>query len=345
MFTMYQQWNKEKKEEKVLDKFNFAEREEAKPAFPPYKMPKIRKYIPEPYPTNNKLHDAIIKNDSKEAISLIKEKKDDKDFLTVQSLSNSPLLLAMKHGNLVVALDLLENPIVDVNTKDVNGLSVLDWACMLRQDQVIEKILNHTTFKPKYHQNAANFYQAPVDMKPFENYLKACINPFSAKSTPDLERTAEHFAENNRYSEFLDIRGQSQYTDLIFFIRDICVNLKWKEPEDFPKPSEKRPDLLSSYMMFQEYFRLAYKDFCIKRNAIPVNQDILQRLPQRHTPEPCDRSDKVADILVKELKDYPHLCQEIERKKSALSFLTNSEIQKIIENIHDTKSMTLLKPK
>ena len=53
---------------------------------------------------------------------------------------NTALLLAIKLGLISIALKILEHPKIDVNLKDIRGLTALHWAAVLRQDFLIKKL-------------------------------------------------------------------------------------------------------------------------------------------------------------------------------------------------------------
>lgn len=93
---------------------------------------------------NTYLLEAIAKNNTQSALALI-------PLCSVEALQktdnlpfghNSPLLLAMKKGNTAVALALIAREPALVNTKDFFGMTPLHWAAILRNDEVITKLLD-----------------------------------------------------------------------------------------------------------------------------------------------------------------------------------------------------------
>lgn len=81
---------------------------------------------------------------------------------------NSPLLLALKKGNVEIAKKLLQHPRIDVNAKDARGLSALHWACMLRQNDLIKLLLDKGA-DPNYSAISWDIYE--------EHYTGSPITP------------------------------------------------------------------------------------------------------------------------------------------------------------------------
>src|SRR5258708_29881291 len=93
---------------------------------------------------NNVLHNAVINGEIKKAekvLSTAEENKIDRLMCGTSKL-NTPLTLALKHGDITMAKLFLkyinnENSFFILNFKDCHGLTALDWACMLRNDEII----------------------------------------------------------------------------------------------------------------------------------------------------------------------------------------------------------------
>ena len=258
---------KDQKEKKALKTLFYSTEISPSKNLPKFAMVKERKYSSL---NNNLIHNSII-NKNTSLAEICCRKAPSEDALNEVSYSNTPLLLALKHGNIKVALALLSREKVNVNTKDVNGLSALDWACMLRQNELIRSIMNHPTFKTEGHENAAALYIDEVNHDAFKKYLDKCFN---INGELDRNNVAQYFSENKG---MLEIPNAPAYSDLIFFINHICINLGWKKESDFPDP-QIRHDLLCSHMMHREYFKIAYKDFCENRNAIKISSEITDQL-------------------------------------------------------------------
>jgi len=260
--------------------------------------------------TNTLLHTAIVDNNLNLAKLIINSPEFHK-IANKQSLLNTPLTLALKNGNIEIAeLILSQGTKLDLSLKDCRGLSALDWACMLRQDKIINIICNILTAKKK--SNCNKFYKSPnknllteekksnilnraktlyeenVDYIKLENHIKHIkehqAKLASIKSTIEktvLERESLYLMNSISYkfseadgapaTSIFDLRP---YSDIKFFIEPICVNLNWIKQEDFAKLG-CHP---KSDVNFYYKFKFAIKDFCEKRNAIPVNKNILEAL-------------------------------------------------------------------
>jgi hypothetical protein len=208
---------------------------------------------------NTPLHEAVLANDDAKVIALLSDKRESKN-INEPSLMNTPLTLALKQGNTQIAKCILARAKeleLNINHKDSRGLTALDWACMLRNDEVISMILSMPgLILPKDSYAKALYYQ-PVEVTIFTNFLKEMA-----------ESNAMDIAENRGFSH-LRILKQEPYSDMVYFMRDICVNRGIMQAKDFP------PERGASHVWFYRCFKKGYEAFCAERNQIPVNQELL----------------------------------------------------------------------
>lgn len=213
------------------------------------------------YLNNTKLHEAILENDYETVKTLLVDEKESKN-INEASLLNTPLLLALKQGNTHIAKCILitANELglkLNINHKDSRGLTALDWACMLRDDDVIRMILSIPDLILPKDSYAKALYNQSVNERIFTTFLEDM-----AKSN------AKEIAENKGFAH-LFIFKQEPYSDMIYFMRDICVNRGVMQATDFPPISG------ASHVWFYRCFKLGYQAFCAQRNQIPVNKELL----------------------------------------------------------------------
>ncbi len=249
--------------------------------------------------TNTKLHNAIDQNDTKSALTYIEE-KDSVDIINVKSLVNTPLLLALKKGNIPVVEALLKHPDIDVHARDCRGLTALHWACMLRQDKIIEMLIakgadphaitkrwgqSHIT--ESYLMTPYNLYQREILLFNFIRYYQA--NEIASQYDknmlvfeyrwwafkPVFFNTKGDYLQSFIDREDLHIPGETAYTDIVFHMEDLCSNLKWKNPDTCFFTSQDQP---CSYARHRRNFFAGIFDFCEYRNAIPINQKLSEKM-------------------------------------------------------------------
>lgn len=93
---------------------------------------------------NTELLNAVIDNNIDRVIDLINRDSQietTKQEINIANWRNTPLLLAIKIGNLKMALAILQHPNVDINIADSNGMRPIHWACFFRMDSLIEELL------------------------------------------------------------------------------------------------------------------------------------------------------------------------------------------------------------
>ena len=165
------------------------------------------------HPDNTILHDAIHENDTTLALQNMTDK-----IINTQSAGNTPLLFALKKGNVVVAEALLRNSSIDVFAQDSRGLAALHWACMLRQDKIIETLLDK---KADPHLKVERWVESdtlgisePFDLTPIALYeRKVGVENFIYYYLFDVTVRAENENAQRRipsYGSFFDSRHNYQ---------------------------------------------------------------------------------------------------------------------------------------
>lgn len=237
---------------------------------------------------NSKLHDAILENDSKEVAKIVEEDKEFA-FINYQSLLNTPLTLALKHGSSEIAKLILEkvpqNELM-LNLQDCRGLTALDIACMLRQDDIIKIILSSPYLDINADPLAMILYRDNVGKEILKSYL----------STINSENVAGLLTES--HSPCSAILMHEPYTDLmIFYLKPICCNLGWMRPDQFGE------QFGASYVWFYQCFKKGYETFCDKRNASPVDKELLEAMKNQTNLEKWQdkqHSSRIKDLAAQE---------------------------------------------
>jgi hypothetical protein len=253
--------------------------------------------------SNTVIHMAIAENNTQAAISAIEQDKmEEKSIINKESLGNTALLLALKKGNIKVALALLERDQIDVAAADSHGLTALHWACMLRQDAVITKLLDRGANPHLLTKSWATdldeimtpiyLYQRDVRIQylyfyylndlrmsqidPIECEDYACQTQFKNFFVPVADGKYL-FATGFKDRRNLHIFGEMAYTDIIFHMDDLCTNLNWKDEQTQFKTTAEIP---GSNVRFRENYKEGIRVFCKNRNNIPVNPELLSRMEQ-----------------------------------------------------------------
>jgi hypothetical protein len=261
-------------------------------------------------PDNSILHDAIVDNDIATAIHVILQDaaaSDGQTIINKTSLGNTALLLALKRGLVQVASSLLQHAAVDIHLADTRGLSALHWACMLRQNQLIEALLDKGADPQRVTRpwvagrcdelTPLNLYQHDVSVDCLGEYVKQALN-----ATKYIEEGAVYarlypsyqhcfFYSDGRYllhrSGFSDrpdlfIPGEIAYTDVMFHMDALCLNLGWKHRDTLFVTQE---DVTRTSAMFAQNFYKGYQDFCRGRNAIRPDSELLGKMAIIHEVE------------------------------------------------------------
>ncbi len=258
----------------------------------------------DPVLSNTKLHTAIDLNQTTLALQYIKEDAK-KELINAASLGNTPLLLALRKGNMRIAEELCAHPDVNIFAKDGRGLTALHWACMLRQNKIIDMLLKRGADP---HLETPRWVDSditePFPMTPFELYNRdVLLRNFELYYCYDLAAYADRTAPTNfkkNYSPFfitffhevlgrdkvyayfsgfsdrkdLHIPGEMAYTDIIFHMKDLCENLNWKN-------NNTKFFTGDSGRIFEKNFIAGIKSFCASRNAIPVDPNLIDQMKNK----------------------------------------------------------------
>lgn len=206
---------------------------------------------------NNNFHKAILENDPDKVSQLLLDANESRHINDL-SLMNTPLMLALKTGNLEIAKRILGFKVaskLNINQKDGRGLTVLDWACILRANDVIKAILLHPGLQLTDDSYAKAIYFQEAKKEIFAGFLKS--------------KGIDEAIIEKGYCNFY-IFTQEPYSDLIYFMKSLCVNLKWMDASSFPSQ-----DGFASNVWFCRCFQIGYEQFCVARNHMPVDKILL----------------------------------------------------------------------
>lgn len=312
--------------------------------------------------TNTPLHDLIASNQTENALALLQ--LDEKLDINAKSLGNTPLMLALKKGNMALANALLAHPDINVTQKDDRGLTPLHWACMLRQDALIEKLLQKSadphSVAPMWAENMEeavdantgeaqtltplNLYQRHVlsiNFFTYHQFYLALFNPLKSRNAianfyafHNLSLIYNDKDFNYRVSPFVDspclqLPGDMAYTDLMFHMRDVCKNL-WPQSADKLK---FRDDFNVSHAQFHSDFGTGLAFFCQMRNSIPVNPVLLDRMKNiTISAEPIRKKSETIPTVT-ELKLDPIINHSVDAKQQHNNI--DSNWQTIVTLIND----------
>ena len=265
-----------------------------------------------PLLVNTALHILIDTNQTDRALRYISY-MDEKD-LNVQSKGNTPLMLALKKGNLTVARALLDNPKIDVTVEDNSGLTALHWAAILRADDIIVKLLEagaklydevdsanaydkeHPEALLKKTKSPRLLYQLNPIKAYFEKYLADSYSyfeiqkvygenaDFKKEKTPQVrkvEQEIEQFYGCEDPKFFTEghkgIMSAIAYSELVLHIKDICLNMDWMTPAIEAGIRASKSEVSPSDVL-RKLFSVCYTVFLEKRNKQAVNQEIQKAL-------------------------------------------------------------------
>ena len=254
---------------------------------------------------NNAYHEAILTRDLVKLTELgARDGENQGDEINKTSWMNTPLLLAVKTGFFEAALLLLEqhSSVIDVNTKDGHELSALHWACLYKNDAVINRLVSMgadtSTDIYAFLGTQAEGIDLPTFI-PLDIYKSQWPTRAPASDTfysnpndtsPKLLMPIPSY--NPRFSSMKDkfiYNPQDKFImpfhDMVFHLDAVCINLGLAKSTDFVKfgnPPEKSSDLqrygLQSSKVFQENFKIGYQRLRDYLNAIPCSDEISNSL-------------------------------------------------------------------
>lgn len=226
---------------------------------------------------NTVLHTAIINSDATTALDILNTQGVN-SIINVKALGNTALILAIKRGMIDVALQISNNTIADLNSRDSKGFTALHWACMLKQDALIQKLLV----------NGATISEGTmISVTPTDLY----------RDNTNYSTTFTAYA-NNRHSRFSEgpddriyvssNRIAACYSDLIFHTRELCINLdrcasshlangsNWSGNTQFVTFGENNYNRTED--VFCTNLLRGATAFFSARNQITISHDVLQLL-------------------------------------------------------------------
>ncbi|VEG90229.1 ankyrin repeat domain-containing protein [Legionella spiritensis] len=214
---------------------------------------------------NNELHKAILARDSEACLALIDSMSEDE--LNAVSLGNSPALLAIKTGLIDVAAKLVEMDEIDIHVMDNRGFTLLHYACYLREDDLIRKLIARNARVFALH--VTNNW-LPDTYIFWRAFLKA-THPATIYEKKGIWW--------DTWSEIIDTPGffispNLVLTNLVFHTKAICLNYDILPAEAF----EKADVIPRSADQFVAYCRIGMEPFLQYRNKKPVAEEILSLL-------------------------------------------------------------------
>lgn len=275
---------------------------------------RILSYKMDPDSQNNELHIAVLNNDTATVIKIL-AKSDEKTLpklLSKTSKLNTPLLLALKHGNITIAKLLLEKMKKNENysaldCKDGHGLTALDWACIMRENEIIKLILEGAPNLDKVEGLSDLGYDSGDDFAPvlyecnfgrsLHNFVKLIEDTVKSPTTMDVDIVASFFAENKGLPlSAAAFSNCEPLSDMRYFMRNICINSGFLKEEDFKKADQQS----TSHMKYYQAFLIGYQIFSAERDKKPIDPKLLKAMQSQ---------DNLYDFLEK-------LDQEKEAKKT-----------------------------
>ncbi|KTD61759.1 ankyrin repeat domain-containing protein [Legionella spiritensis] len=212
---------------------------------------------------NNELHKAILARDSEACLALIDSMSEDE--LNAVSLGNSPALLAIKTGLIDVAAKLVAMDEINIHVMDNKKFTLLHYACFLREDDLIEKLIAREAHVFVWFESA----DEPPEMC---HYRKPkAIHPVNLYKNKGFWFDV--------WKEIIDGPGFLIFptlilTNLVFHAKSLCLNYDILPVEAF----EKADDIPRSADQFVAYCKIGMQAFLDHRNSKPVNEAILSQL-------------------------------------------------------------------
>ncbi len=236
----------------------------------------------EDHSQNNPLHESILACDTSLSLSLIKEEKNG-ELINQKNLENTALMLALKTGNIKVALAIIAHTNVNQPSlhADGRGLTPLHYACMLRNNELIQQILDKD---PEILQRSANIkgwwaeitdknmaklYERDSIMTPFDLYCNDIKTDYRTSSFVFIDNARFHLPLLPAYTDMLS-----------FFMRSLWHNLEIPTPPGVANPDFKFLDEKNSRSenVFRHNFNEGYKGFARYRNSLSIDEALAKTL-------------------------------------------------------------------
>lgn len=229
--------------------------------------------------SNTPLHRAILCAERKKCLQKIKFSK----YLNQPSLGNTPLLLALKVGLFDIALALILEPETNVLLTDKHGFSPLHYACLFRQEEIIEAILAR-------HSNIKDYHQIIIQSQFQEDVLRflkiSRLSPFWLYT---MDWSYESFDFNDGYliadrpSFRVPLKdgtctSYQVFSDLLFHCNRLCKNLNLIDDEATPQMSTR--EFLSTEQFFRTCIAQCLPLVIDNINSKAPAEDVAFRLSQ-----------------------------------------------------------------
>lgn len=253
----------------------------------------------DPY-ENTALHQAILENQTELALQLIDSQP---ELMNVPALENTPLLLAIKTGNVDIALALLKHPEIDVNVADNMGMRAIHWAAFLRMNELIKLLL------PTSLSTVAENRKSLAKLSAFASLLPSDFYNASFPDLSDLDIESFSFIEGSillakklsllmglsHFSQRAQDRAKEKFrtdlantalTNLAYHMDSLCINLCAMPKKELMRsynPSQDHTDEYKPYYprsadIFKHNVLTGYPHLVAKRNGIAIDEEISSRL-------------------------------------------------------------------
>lgn len=228
-------------------------------------MFRVRKPNKNPENTNNELHNTILARDEvmcSELISTMSPRQ-----LNQRSLGNTPIMLALKTGLVNIAECLINDEQVLIDISDKRGFSLLHYACFLREDRLIESLLDRDATSYQVDE----IYDWPPKSMMLRNSLVKATEPLRLYQddvfiiSPEPEEIID--SDNWHYLPLI-------LTDLLFHMDKLCLNYGLKQADDFTAADE----IPSSAIRFATYVKIGLNDLLEMRKAKMLSNELIERL-------------------------------------------------------------------
>lgn len=246
--------------------------------------------VPASYPSAQEILKKV-----KELLALDQElvKLGGKSIINNTAFQNTALLLAVKHGLIDVALEILKHPSVDVNARDKSDLSALQMACMLRNNVLIDALLKKGAKLDGNPSPAAIYHFQPSQQD--QNNLIGIAKYKISDGRGGFEY-AYRFAEaqdDKRLQISWDKPELDIYADFfIFYMQPLLRNLGWANTQQDINALDKAANNARTEDVFRNSYIEGVPIFLAQRGNIAPDNTILTRLGFQ-PPQPPQQKEKL----------------------------------------------------
>lgn len=252
---------------------------------------------------NTSLHQAILMNQTERALQLIESEP---SLINVAVLENTPLLLAIKTGNVDIALALLQHPHIDVNVADNTGMRAIHWAAFLRMDVLIKLLLPTSLSTIAENKKAFGKLTAFASLLPSDFYKTSFLDiarldvenfgfmegSFLATNLLLLQMGISMFSQRAQERAKEKLRtdlAHTALTNLSYHMDSLCINYCGMERKELMRSYNASQDNLtrqykSSYPRSSDIYRYnfvtGYPVLAIYRNSLALDADLLSALEE-----------------------------------------------------------------